>query len=88
MNLKNVTLPLILGLSFLFGACQESARDDRGVGSQIEEAAKEAEKAIEEARKGAGKALEDADRTLEDAKKATEEELDDAGNAVRESVRR
>jgi vacuolar-type H+-ATPase subunit H len=82
MNFKKVTLPLILSLSFLFVACQQStqAPDNEGIESQIEKAGEEAGKALEEAGKDMGKAL-------EDAKKATEEGLDDADKAVEESVR-
>lgn len=90
--IKKVTLPLILSLSFLFVACQQSTQnpDNRGVESQIEKAGEEAGKAIEEAGENAGQALEeagkDAGKTLEDAKKATEEGLDDARSAVKESL--
>jgi hypothetical protein len=80
--IEKVTLPLVLSLSFLFGACQpESTQtpNNEGVESQIEKAGEDAGKAIEEAGKDAGK-------TIEDAKKATEEGLNDAGNTIKESV--
>jgi predicted small secreted protein len=77
MNLKNVTLPLILSLSFLFGACQESARD-RGVGSQIEEAGKDAGKALEDAKKA-------TEEGFDDAGNAVREGINDAGNAIEEA---
>ncbi len=63
MNLKKLTLPLILGLSLLFGACQESTQtpdNSEDAGEAIENAGEDAGKAIEEAGKDAGKAIEDA----------------------------
>ena len=80
MNLKKVTLPLILSLSFLFVACQESTQtpDSGGVDSQLEDAGEGAGNAIE----GAG---EDAGDALEDAENATEEGLNDAGDAIEDA---
>lgn len=80
--IKKVTLPLVLSLSFLFGACQpESTQtpNNEELESQIEKAGEDAGKAIEEAGKDAGKAI-------EDAKKVTEEGLNDASNIIKESV--
>ena len=81
MNLKQITLPLILSLSFLFVACSEStqAPNNEGIDSQIEEAGEDAGNALEETGENAGKAL-------EDAQSATEEGLNDAGNAVTEGI--
>lgn len=73
MNLKKVTLPLILCLSFLFVACQQSTQtpDNEGAESQIEEAGKDALLAIKEVGEDASIAIEeagkDASKTLEDA---------------------
>lgn len=71
MNLKILTLPLILGLSLLFGACQES--------TQAPDNSEDAGEAIENAGDDAGDAVEDAG---DDAKDAVE----DAGDAVKDTT--
>lgn len=71
MNLKKIILPLILGLSFLFGACQES--------TQAPESSGDAGEAVENAGDDAGDAVEDAG---DDAKDAVE----DAGDAVEDAT--
>ena len=80
MNLKKIALPLILSLSFLFVACQESTEvpDNGGVESEIEGAGEDAGDAIE----GAG---EDAGDAIEDAENATEEGINDAGDAIEDA---
>ena len=64
MNLKKVTLPLILGLSLLFGACQgestQSPDNSEDAGEAIEDAGDDAGDAIEDAGDDAGDAVEDA----------------------------
>lgn len=68
MNFKKVTLPLILSLSFLFGACQQTQTpDNEGAESQIEEGVDDAGNAIEEGVDDAGDAIEDAGDAVEDA---------------------
>jgi hypothetical protein len=47
MNLKKLTLPLILGLSLLFGACQES-NNSEDAGEAIENAGDDAKDAVED----------------------------------------
>ncbi len=64
MNLKKLTLPLILGLSLLFGACQESNKSE-DAGEAIENAGD----AVKDAVKDAGDAIEDAGDAVKDAVK-------------------
>ncbi|WP_019506857.1 hypothetical protein [Pleurocapsa sp. PCC 7319] len=58
MNLRKVILPLILSLSFLFGACQESTQTPESEGS---------ESPVSDESEDAGEAIEDAGDSLEDA---------------------
>ena len=64
MNLKKLTLPLILSLSLLFGACQgestQSPDNNEDAGEAIEDAGDDAGDAIEDAGDDAGDAIEDA----------------------------
>ena len=53
MNLKKLTLPLILGLSLLFGACQQES-------TQPPDAVEDTGDAVEDAGEDAGDAVEDA----------------------------
>ncbi|GAB4549143.1 MAG: hypothetical protein Tsb0014_43810 [Pleurocapsa sp.] len=69
MNLKKLTLPLILGLSLLFGACQESTQtpdNSEDAGEAIENAGEDAGDAVEEGVNDAGDAVEDAGDAVED----------------------
>lgn len=70
MNLKKLTLPLILGLSLLFGACQESTQapdnsEDAGE-AIVENAGEDAGNAVEEGINDAGDAIEDAGDAVKD----------------------
>ena len=71
MNLKKVTLPLILGLSLLFGACQgestQTPENGEDTGEAIEDAGEDASGAIEDAGEDASDAIEDAGDSVEDA---------------------
>lgn len=69
MNFKKITLPLILSLSFLFVACQESTQtpDNGEIESELEETG------------------EDVDNAIEDAGEATEEGIKEAGDAIEEA---
>ena len=71
MNFKKVILPLILGLSFLFGACEgestQTPDNDGGAGDAIEDAGNDAGDAVEDAGDDAGDAVEDAGDAVEDA---------------------
>ena len=64
MNLKKVTLPFILGLSLLFGACQgestQTPDNSEDAGDAIEDAGDDAGDAIEDAGDDAGDTIEDA----------------------------
>ena len=64
MNLKKLTLPLILSLSLLFGACQgestQTPDNSEDAGEAIEDAGDDAGDAIEDAGDDAGDAIEDA----------------------------
>ena len=68
MNLKKLTLPLILGLSLLFGACQESTQSE-DAGEAIENAGEDAGNAVKEGVNDAGEAIEDAGDAVKDAVK-------------------
>jgi hypothetical protein len=72
MNLKKLTLPLILGLSLLFGACQES--------TQAPENSDDAGEAVENAGDDAGDAVEDAGDDAKDAVEDTKDAVEDATN--------
>lgn len=67
MNFRKVTLPLVLGLSLLFGACQRESTqtpdNSEDAGETIEDAGEDAGEAIE----GTGEAIEDAGDSVEDA---------------------
>jgi hypothetical protein len=65
MNLKKLTLPLILGLSLLFGACQESTQSE-DAGEAVENAGDDAGDAIEDAGDDAKDAVEDTKDAVED----------------------
>ncbi len=71
MNLKKLTLPLILSLSLLFGACQgestQSPNNSEDAGEAIENAGEDAGNAVEEGVNDAGEAIEDAGDSVEDA---------------------
>jgi hypothetical protein len=70
MNLKKLTLPLILGLSLLFGACQESTQapdNSEDTGEAIENAGDDAGDAVEDAGDDAKDAVEDAGDDVKDA---------------------
>ncbi|HEY9767870.1 MAG TPA: hypothetical protein V6C71_05085 [Coleofasciculaceae cyanobacterium] len=64
MNFKKVTLPLILGLSLLFGACQgestQTPDNSENAKDAIEDAGDDAKDAIEDAGDDAKDAIEDA----------------------------
>ena len=60
MKLKKATLPLILGLSLLFGACQ-------GDSTQSPDNNEDAEETIENVGDDAGDAIEDAGDAVKDA---------------------
>ena len=64
MNFKKVTLPLILGLSLLFGACEgestQSPDNGEDTGDVIDDAGDDAGDAIDDAGDDAGDAIDDA----------------------------
>ena len=64
MNFKKVTLPLILGLSLLFAACQgestQTPDNSEDTGEAIEDAGYDAGDAIDDAGDDAGDAIDDA----------------------------
>lgn len=65
MNLKKLTLPLILCLSLLFGACQESTQSE-DAGEAIENAGDDAKDAVEDAGDDTKDAVEDTKDAVED----------------------
>ena len=70
MNLRKIVLPLILSLSFLFVACQQSTQtpeNSENTGEAVEDAGEDAGEAIEDAGDDASDALEDAGDSVEDA---------------------
>jgi hypothetical protein len=70
MNLKKLTLPLILGLSLLFGACTESTQapdNSEDAGEAIENAGDDAGDAVDDAGDDAKDAVEDAGDDIKDA---------------------
>jgi predicted small secreted protein len=70
MNLKKVALPLILGLSFLFAACQESTqtRDKiEDAGEKVENTVEDAGNAVKDGLNNAGEAIEEAGDSIKDA---------------------
>jgi predicted small secreted protein len=67
MNFKKVILPLVLGLSFLFAACQESPQNSEDTGEAIENAAEDAGNAVEDGLNNAGDAIEEAGDSVKDA---------------------
>lgn len=88
MNLKQVTLPLILSLSFLFVACSEStqAPDNEGIDSQIEDAGEETGDALEDAGEETGDALEDAESAVEDGIGEAGSAIEETGDAVEDAT--
>ena len=77
MNFKKVTLPLIVGLSLLFGACQ-------GESTQTPDNAEDAGEAIDNAGDDAGDAIndagDDAGDAINNAGDDTKDAVDDATN--------
>jgi hypothetical protein len=70
MNLKKVTLPLILGLSLLFAACTESTQtrdNSEDAGEAIENAVEDSGNAVEKGLNDAGEAIEEAGDSVKDA---------------------
>ena len=70
MNLRKMVIPLILSLSFLFVACQQSTQtpdNSEDTGEAVEDAGKDAGEAIEDAGDDASDALEDAGEAVEDS---------------------
>lgn len=71
MDFKKVILPLMLGLSLLFGACEGDSTqtpDNSGdTEDAIEDAGDDAGDAVEDAGEDAGDAVEDAGDAAEDA---------------------
>ena len=78
MNIKKITLSLMLGLPLLLGACEAEPTqtpDNSGAGDAIEDAGDDAGDAVNDAGDDAGDAVNDAGDAIEDAG-------DDAGDAV------
>lgn len=66
MNFKKIALPLMLSLSFLFVACQDST-DTPNADTEVEESVEDAGDAVEDAGDDAEDAIEDAGDAVEDA---------------------
>jgi hypothetical protein len=93
MNIKNLTVPTLIGLSLLFGACGEQkieAPDTTGVqeGIQnIEQSAQDANNAIDSGVKELQKGTEDATGAVKGGMDNMKQGAEDATNAADKAVK-
>jgi hypothetical protein len=90
MNIKNLTVPTLIGLSLLFGACGEQkieAPDTTGVQEGIEQSAEDANNAIQSGVKELQKGAEDATGAVQGGMDNVKQGAEDATNAANKAVK-
>ena len=94
MNIKNLTIPTLIGLSVLFGACAEpkietpdSSSIEEGI-EGIEQGAEDATDAIKSGVQDLEKNVEDATGAIQDGVKNLEKGAEDATNATTDAVKK